>query len=234
MIAAGGTGLGYSATSNEVEVDKLLLNYAMIHFFYGALCGLFTYVSLLYDACCTDRSERLGCANMVDCHFSGVKLQITLSGKSSFFGALILLIQSMTKKNPVALVMAEWLLGMSGFLTGSKVTGVFAKMSRPVCVVEELPDSVAADSAADQASGVSRPLQSIAQASDHGSNEPYEQIDAVAGSTSSATQTAAVIQATERVGSPRFRGNIHPSTPVVVLEQWTRADQVLRTMHPSI
>ena len=141
-IAAGGTGLGYSVTANVVEVDKLLLNYAMIHFFYGVFCGLFTYASLFYDACCTNRSQRLGCVDTFDGHFSGIKLQIVLSGKASFAGALILLIQSMTTKSPVALAMAEWFLGISGFLTGSKVTSVFERMKRAVSRVEEVPDSM--------------------------------------------------------------------------------------------
>lgn len=139
-IAGAGTGLTYSATQGNVQLDKLLLNYAMLQLFYGALVNIFTYISLSYDSCCTDRSKRLGGVNIFNAHFSGIKLQITLSGILGFLGALILLIQSLTTKNPVALQIAEWLLSVSGFLTGSKVTAIFAHMAVPIVSPPESHD----------------------------------------------------------------------------------------------
>lgn len=146
-IAGAGTGLAYSATSTSVDVDRLLLNYAMIQLFFGTLVNLFTYASLLYDSYCIDRSKRVGAINTFNGHFSGTKLQITLAGKLAFFGALILILQSFfPTKNPVALQIAEWLLSASGFLTGSKVTALFARMKNTGAALNESVAETAAAS----------------------------------------------------------------------------------------
>lgn len=159
MLAGGSSDLVGASSSDAVNVNGVLLNYAVLELFYGSAVILLILISLFYDLC-SGRAAKSGFLKVFDGHFSGENLKLSISAAMSITASILLFYESaknVKEKSQTVAELVRLLLYTSGALTGSKIQDLLkyflqlgGSSSQQSSSESDMPQTAAADASSNE------------------------------------------------------------------------------------